>query len=147
MANKILAAVDGSEPGFKALRHAIDLAHLFGGELFVLYVVPDHAPSEALLQFARCEHLADTPWAIYDAIGDGIVGAAESDARGAGVERVTGIKATGDPARAILDHANRLGVDMIVLGSRGLGELRGLLLGSVSLKVSSHARCTCVVVR
>ncbi len=147
MAQKILVAVDGSDSGFKALTFAVDLARRYDAELVTLYVVPDHAPPESLMQFARCEHLAETPWAIYDAIGDGILGAAESEAHAGGVERVTGIKATGDPARTILDKAMRLSVDMIVLGSRGLGELRGLLLGSVSLKVSSHAPCTCIVVR
>ncbi|MCZ7597652.1 MAG: universal stress protein [Gammaproteobacteria bacterium] len=43
---------------------------------------------------------------------------------------------TGDPARGIIDSARSLPADMIVVGSRGLGELSGLLLGSVSHKVS-----------
>ena len=52
----------------------------------------------------------------------------------------------GDPAPAILDHAREVGADMIVLGSRGLGDLKGLVMGSVSHKVACLAPCTCVAV-
>jgi nucleotide-binding universal stress UspA family protein len=57
------------------------------------------------------------------------------------------ILAEGDPAREILAAATAEGVDAIVIGSRGLGKLTALLLGSVSHKVSNQAHCTVIIVR
>ena len=53
----------------------------------------------------------------------------------------------GDAAKCIIDYANKHGIDVIVMGTRGFGELQGLLLGSVSMKVQSLAPCTCICVR
>jgi len=44
----------------------------------------------------------------------------------------------GSAAEVILDEATDLGADLVVMGKRGMGELRGLLLGSVSSRVAHH---------
>ena len=53
----------------------------------------------------------------------------------------------GKPAEQILEVAGSEGVDMIVMGSRGLSDAKALFLGSVSHKVANHATCTCVTVK
>lgn len=53
----------------------------------------------------------------------------------------------GDPAEAIINVANTRKSDLIVMGSRGLGRLAGLLIGSTSQKVVAHANCPVLVVR
>lgn len=53
----------------------------------------------------------------------------------------------GSPAEAILDVANTRKDDLIVMGSRGLGRLTGMLLGSQSQKVVQHAPCPVLIVR
>ena len=53
----------------------------------------------------------------------------------------------GDAAEKILEIAKSKGVDTIVLGSRGLGGVRSLLMGSVSSKVCHAAPCTCIIVK
>ena len=143
----ILAAVDGSDAAFKALEFAIDFAKRFAGQLHVLYVAPEQAPPDTLRNYARAEHIPDTPSAIYHTIGDGILSAAVNQAEDAEVEDPVRAMAFGDPSKEILDYAAKHDINVIVTGSRGLGELRGLVLGSVSLKVSSLAPCTCIVVR
>jgi nucleotide-binding universal stress UspA family protein len=64
-----------------------------------------------------------------------------------GVKEVKGVIIDSDPAKAILDCAKTEGADLIVIGSRGLGDLKGLLVGSVSHKVCRLADCTCITVR
>ena len=63
-----------------------------------------------------------------------------------GVKEVETVIAAGDPTQAI-ETAKARNVDTIVIGSRGLGDLQGLLLGSVSHKVAQMAPCTCIIVR
>ncbi len=65
----------------------------------------------------------------------------------AGVKKVESTLERGDAAQAILEQAKKLGVDLIVLGSRGLGNVEGVLLGSVSHKVGQMAPCPCATVR
>lgn len=68
-------------------------------------------------------------------------------ARKAGAAKVKSIAVEGDPAEIILGVAKDEKADLIVLGSRGLGRLKVLLMGSVSRKVADHATCSCVIVR
>ncbi|NNG05731.1 MAG: universal stress protein [Inquilinus sp.] len=147
MTKRVLASVDGSDAAAKALDFAIDYAGHYDGVLHLLYVAPDGAPPKALMQFAEAEHIPDKPSAVYRAIGDSILDNAASRAREAGVETLTTKLDFGDAAERIIDYAGKHGIDVIVLGTRGLGELKGLLLGSVSMKVQSLAPCTCVCVR
>ncbi|HUO45666.1 MAG TPA: universal stress protein [Acidimicrobiia bacterium] len=54
---------------------------------------------------------------------------------------------SGDPAATIVRLAKEVGADLIVMGSRGLGSVAGLLLGSVSHKVGHAAPCAVLTVR
>ncbi len=63
-----------------------------------------------------------------------------------GVESVELRVGTGDPARMILDLAKSEKVDLIVIGSRGLSDLEGLVFGSTSHKVTHLAPCSCLTV-
>lgn len=82
-----------------------------------------------------------------EAFGRQILAGANETAKKTGVTEVRTIAQDGDPARAILDCAKREKPDMIVLGRRGLSDLQGLLMGSVSHKVSHLADCACLTVR
>lgn len=53
----------------------------------------------------------------------------------------------GDPAANIIEYVKENNIDAVVMGSRGMSDLRGLLVGSVSHKVSSLAECTCIMVK
>ena len=90
---------------------------------------------------------APPPRELVEVIGQQIMTRAEKIASKAGVKKVTSIIAEGDPADIILDTATTCKADMIILGSRGLSDFKGLLFGSVSHKVSGQAECTCVTVK
>ena len=147
MSMRVLAPIDGSQEAFAALRFAVDFAKRYGAILDLLYVAPESAPPESLLQYAETEHIGTSSSEIYSTIGQGMLDAAGAIAHEGDVLNVEEHLEFGDPARRILDHAARYTIDVIIMGTRGLGELKGLLLGSVSLKVSSLAPCTCIVVR
>jgi nucleotide-binding universal stress UspA family protein len=151
MTGRILAAIDGSEHGWKALDLAADLAKGRGAALIALHVVPYEPISEALRAFARAEHLPleEEVARFHQArdLGDRLTRAAEARARERGLTDVVGRTAEGKPAQQILEVAGSEHVDMIVLGSRGLSDARALFLGSVSHQVANHARCTCIAVK
>nr|WP_273545378.1 universal stress protein [Sinorhizobium medicae] len=67
--------------------------------------------------------------------------------RSIGADRVDARVEPGDYAETILGVADEVDADLIVVGSRGLGGLRGLLVGSVSQKVVQHSDCSVLVVR
>lgn len=90
---------------------------------------------------------APPPLELVEAIGQLIIARAEKAAAKAGVNKVTSVIVDGEPADMILNVAANKKADMIILGSRGLSDFKGLLLGSVSHKVSAQAECACVTVK
>ena len=148
---KILAAIDGSEHAWKALDLAADMAKQHGAQLIVLHVVPFEPLSEALREFAVAEHLrVEEELARFRyarTLGDHLTRSAEARVRDKGLTDVVGRTTEGKPADQVLEVARSEGVDMIVMGSRGLSDARALFLGSVSHKVANHAGCTCVTVK
>lgn len=76
-----------------------------------------------------------------------VVEYAEKVVRSKGVTNVTTAIEDGDPVKRILEYAEKENADAIVMGARGLSDIEGLLLGSVSHKVANLADRTCVTVR
>ena len=87
------------------------------------------------------------PTELLKAIGQQLLDGGRAVAEKAGVKAVVTKIASGDAGDAVLEAAKREKADMIVLGTRGFGELKGFFLGSVSHKVSAHATCACVTVK
>ncbi|MBT3306972.1 MAG: universal stress protein [Alphaproteobacteria bacterium] len=65
----------------------------------------------------------------------------------AGALKVNAIAQHSDPASVILDVAQHEKIDLIILGSRGLGTIKGLFRGSVSNKVNQLSDCCCITVK
>jgi nucleotide-binding universal stress UspA family protein len=131
---KVVVGVDGSASSQQALRWAARQARLTGGELRAV-AVWDY-PTGALV-------LEDVDWF-------GITGKILDDAVTASLhpdeaDRVQRSVLRGYPARVLLDAAAE--ADLLVVGSRGRGGMVGMLLGSVSQHVVTHAGCPVVVVR
>ncbi len=84
--------------------------------------------------------------ALLAAVGNVIIDNAESAAREHGAPEVNAVLMHGDPTKCILSLADAE-ADMIVMGTRGLSNLAGLFVGSVSHKVNQLSHCTCITVR
>jgi len=76
-----------------------------------------------------------------------IVSEANEIASDAGIRNIKTAVREGKPARTIIDYAKNNKIDLIMVGSRGVGEIEATLLGSVSQKVSLLADCTVMIVR
>lgn len=143
----ILVPFDGSANANRAIDYAADLATKYGAKFVLLHAVDyrfGRLPEE-LHQYAVAEHLngRDEVYAVVEKM----LGSAELRARNAGAEEVLVDSREGDPAGVILDAVKSTGADLIVMGSRGLSELKGLLLGSVSHKIVEHADIPVLIVR
>jgi nucleotide-binding universal stress UspA family protein len=92
---------------------------------------------------------ADDPENMDDVLRDyarEVAEGAKDDALKLGAEKVRAFVKNGQPARTIVLFAEERKADLIVVGSRGLGDIEGYLLGSVSHKVTSLADCPVMVV-
>jgi nucleotide-binding universal stress UspA family protein len=146
MSKTILVPVDGSEHSKKALEFAAELCSRFDGRLSLLHI-PQSLPHDRTLILGAAAITMHSTGDELAAAGSKVLDAAKQLAAGHGCRQVEAQSVAGDPAQAIVKQAERIGADMIVMGSRGLSDIKGLLLGSVSHKVSHLAPCTCITVR
>jgi nucleotide-binding universal stress UspA family protein len=145
---EVLVAVDGSDNADRAVEMAADLAKERGARLTILTVLPRYDLPEELKDLAGSEHIEGSPMRQWELVGERLVDAARDRAlEGRGGLSIKEQVVGGEPAESILDVARRGGVDLVVIGSRGLGRLEGLLMGSVSQKVVSLAPMSVLVVR
>jgi nucleotide-binding universal stress UspA family protein len=140
MFTKILLAVDGSEHGLHASKMAGDLARNMQSESLRIVVAFSHVPSylgEPNMQIAIDARLKEADQILQTALE--AVGKIPGEIHTELIE--------GSPAEAIINVAATRNSDVIVMGSRGMGTLEGLLLGSTSQNVVSHAPCPVLIVR
>ncbi len=140
MFHHILVGYDGSAHGKKALEYGIDFAMHATAELTIVTVfpkVPDYLGSPH-----------------YDEIVGRLAAEAQKtaemaaeQARACNIEKVRVEVLQGSPAECILSVAETRKCDCIIVGSRGLGEMAGLLLGSVSDRLAHHAKVPVLIVK
>lgn len=137
MLEQVLLAIDGSEHSKRAIPLAADIARKSKGKVVVIHVREHDARRGPVWEL---ESEGDAK-----AILDGAIAELES----------AGIEATSDSRRALLgrsaqsicEAADEHGAGLIVMGSRGLSDFAGLLLGSVTHKVIQLASCPVLVTR
>jgi nucleotide-binding universal stress UspA family protein len=145
MLEKILVAVDGSEYSQKALELACQLTEKFDGSLHILHV-PQGAAADRVMVLGGASVMIHAGHEQIEKAGRTLIEAARKIAEESLSGKVTTELRGGDPADEIVKSAEENASDCIVLGSRGLGDFGGLLLGSVSHKVNHSAPCTCITV-
>ncbi len=139
MFERILLAVDGSDHAMRAVKVAADLARCMKSELRIVVAFDPIPPylGEPNLQDAINARLNDAQATLQKAVEQ--VGDLPGELRTDLIE--------GNSAEVIIEVAKTRDSDLIVMGSRGLGRLAGLVLGSNSQKVVSHAPCPVLIVR
>jgi nucleotide-binding universal stress UspA family protein len=141
MLSKILAAVDGSDNSFRALDHAIFLAKKVETHLTAIHVV-ENPPTV----YVESQKLLNELLTKYKAESAKVLDRCKQAAEMSGVNIET-VLAEGDAATNIVGYAQREGFDLVVIGSRGLGKFKEMVLGSTSSKVLHHTKSAVLIVR
>ena len=154
--HKILLAIDGSPPSVDAARYLGKFPPACQGEVHIMHVLPPALPAVTVEPYFG-------PWqAVYVGYPSLQQSAAlrkkETKAGEALLERIcrllrgygvasTKVLARGDAATEIMDYVQKHQIDLVVVGSRGLGQIKGLVMGSVSRKLIHYSGCSVLVVR
>jgi nucleotide-binding universal stress UspA family protein len=175
MFKTMVVPVDGSDAAGKAVEVASTLAARDGARVVLLHVVTGDETTEDLARFAEVEGMAEPAGQTYaepvvagpphgivprppaakahvdnhataTSFAPRILEEARLKACDCGVENVETATSDGDPVDCILERARAENADAIVMGSRGLSDLKGTFVGSVSHKVAHDADCTCITV-
>ena len=145
MFQSIVVGTDGSETAGEAVREAIELAKAVGASIELLSAY-EPVSNQRLREEAR-QAPEDLQWSINPRKDvDATLHHAVERAAAAGVTTREHAR-EGDAADAILDVAEELGADLIVVGNKGMTGAKRFLLGSVPNKVSHHAPCSVLIIR
>ena len=174
MIKTIVVPTDGSDHANRAMEMAGEIAAKFGARVVVLQALLHHTGTADLKTLCEAigvdedvkAKIVDLENAMYEAsaasygpvplpvpteilqkIGDRIAESAEQLLKDKGVDQVTTQIIDGKPAENIIAAAEHEKADLIVMGRRGLGDIAGLLMGSVSHKVTHLAECACLTVK
>jgi nucleotide-binding universal stress UspA family protein len=139
MLKTIIAAVDGSERSWQALKCAQSLALTYTAKLIVVHAYPH---TSDLHDFDGYQKLLTR----RKGAGEQILKTGRRIIEGNGLDLEFDLL-EGPAADAILSVAEARKADLIVMGTRGMGAIKGLLFGSIATKVSHYAPCSVLVVR
>lgn len=176
MIKTIVVPADGSANANKAINLAADIAKKYGARMVILHVLLRYAsasdiqalcaenkmPASLTKKFADLrENYRNIPASYYEAgstplivpddiltdAGNLLLKNARRRAKSKGVKEIEIHIADGAPADKIVAVAEKENADLIVMGCRGLGNIAGLVMGSVSNKVNHLSQRTCVLVK
>ena len=150
---RIVVAVDGSVHSERALNYAIQLAKAFGAEMQIVHAIKQIEITKTIVTQTFSSKAALSADELYEGLkreASKWMEKYERKAKSAGIDEVT-IRVLAEAGKSevqmITGHADAVKADMIVMGSRGLGTFKRLVLGSVASGVVSHALCPVLVVR
>jgi nucleotide-binding universal stress UspA family protein len=137
----ILVPVDGSDNSYRALDAALLFSEKLGSNITAVHVMEQvpitHIGSEKLLS----EFLE-----AYKKENQDILSKCSEIATQKGLTIKT-LLLQGNPASVILDYSKQEKFDLLIMGSRGMGKFKELILGSVSNKIVHHSPCAVLLIR
>ncbi len=137
---KMGVGLDGSEPGFRALKEVLDLAQKFGAEVVALHVLP--MPVD----------ISELGGAVVELEGqlrtqaETILSRAEDEAKKAGVS-FKAVVLSGSPAETLAEYAKKEGFDLLAVGYQGRSRIAELFMGSVTSKLLALSEVPLLVVK
>lgn len=138
----IVCAFDGSDHAMKAAEYAVELAKTFGGSVTLVYVVEPYAPPVDMPGISFVDWLEPHRKAAERVVQD----ARDDLGKRKGLQPATEVR-VGSPPNELVRFAEDAAADLLVVGSRGHGTVKRLLLGSVADRVVHLAHVPVLVVR
>ena len=145
MYKKLLVPVDGSPHSSRAVEAAAALAECCDASVHVIHAIRDLSLPREILEMMQAGEVTESRMQILQDSADIILGNARKRLESAGIGEVTTECRMGDPATQILEVGAAQGVDLIILGQRGLAP-HGDLLGGVARKVLNRTAISCLIV-
>lgn len=139
MFTNILVPIDGSEFSINAAIVAASIADKYSGKLTLLHAVskPLSKTSIAELEQEIAHFRAEGRQILADALA----------ATGKTEDEVEIVLSWGNPMEIIPEEVEDKGYNLIVMGSRGLNAIRGILMGSVSERISMSVKCPVLIIK
>ena len=150
MINKLLVAIDGSSHSMKAVDYASAIAVGCKARVIILNVIKVLTVpkiSVELRKYAELENVSVVDLNSWKEIASDLVAHAEKKSREKGADDIVTMVQEGPVARTIIACAQQHDVDMIVVGSRGFGNIEATLRGGVSHRVELLAKCPVLSVK
>jgi nucleotide-binding universal stress UspA family protein len=141
MFTKILVPADGSDNSYRALETALILSEKLGSNISVVNVM-----EQVPITHIESEKLLSELLEAYKKENQEILSKCSDIARQKGITIKT-ILLQGNPAPVILDYSKKENFDLVIMGSRGMGKFKELILGSVSSKIVHHSPCAIMIIR
>ena len=129
MIKKILVATDASAASNRAVSEAAYLAAAHEAELLILHVIRDMQLPAQMKKSPEIEAFETTREDILRQVAENILLEASAKAKAEGAKKVQTAIGSGDPATSVIGFAKRRSIDTIVIGTRGLGKVKGPVYG------------------
>ncbi len=141
MLTKILVPIDGSENSKRAFEYALYLSKNLKGNITILHVA-DAPPSV----YVQSQKVLDELLEKYSKGREKVFNEYQELAERENTEIKTKL-IFGDPAKAIIEFSLKEQSDVIVIGTRGMGHLKEMIIGSVSNSIIHDAKCPVLLVK
>ena len=145
MFKKILVPIDGSRHSTRAITAAAEMAKHYDASIFLLHVIRNMSLPKEIMEMIRAGEVTQSRMEILEDSAEIILDSAQEKLEQAGISGAERACLIGDEASMVADYAEQNGIDLIVLGHRGLNP-GGELLGSVARKILNTTDITCLVV-
>jgi nucleotide-binding universal stress UspA family protein len=137
----ILVPIDGSDNSYRALDAALLLSEKLGSNITAIHVM-----EEVPITHIGSEKMLNELLEAYKKENQDILLKCSEIANQKGLTIKTFLL-QGNPASVILDYNKKEKFDLVIMGSRGLGKFKELILGSVSSKIVHHSPCAILLIK
>jgi nucleotide-binding universal stress UspA family protein len=142
MVKHILVPYDGSDPANRAFEFTLELAKLYNSRITIITCVSIHIHVDPVFATAELETLR-----LQKEDASKVISKLEPKLKELNISYKTEVLEAISITEVLVSYVESHDIDLVVMGSRGLGGFKKLLLGSVASGVSQHSKCPVLIVK